>query len=138
MIQIKPKHPQPPQTAQQPATAHKTISLQDYKPEAQKPPQRQTKPFVAWNGSDYRKAYRDIYEFHSKYSPPRLDGSRDNDAYWGEVCDDFEAVGARYDVDSFGFKLLMLAFSDLETQVKAMKAEAEATAAATDQEAAAL
>lgn len=138
MIQIKPKHPQPPQTAQQPATARKTISLQDYKPEVQKPPQRQTKPFVAWDGSDYRKAYRDIYEFHSKHSPPRLDGSEYNYDYWDEVCDDYIAVGARYDVDSFGQRLLFLAFEDLEAQVKAMKAEAEATADAADHEAAAL
>ena len=138
MIQIKPKHPQPPQTAQQPATAHKTISLQDYKPEAQKPPQRQTKPFVAWDGSDYRKAYRDIYAFHSKYSPPRLDGSEYNHAYWDEACDEFVAIYKQYEENSFGQKLLCLAYQDLEAQVKAMKAEAEATAATADQEAAAL
>lgn len=115
MIEIKRK---PQQPVKKPTEGAETA--QDA-PEAQgvtiasEPAKKALQPFTAFDGSNYRAAYRAVCDFHERHNPPRLDDDG-GETYWSETVDDMSAIAVQFNNDPFITGMLIAVYDELERQ----------------------
>lgn len=90
-------------------------------PEAQgvgtvpEPAKKALQPFTAFDGRNYRVAYRAVCDFHERHNPPRLDDDG-GENYWNETVDDMSAIAAQFNNDPFITGMLIAVYDELERQ----------------------
>lgn len=108
------------ESAQKPATAPAGTRAINSTPEGQTRPQRQLQPFTAIDGSDYRRAYREVCNYHERNNPPRLDDDG-GDAYWTQATDDFIDTCRKFNDDPFIMAMMIAVLNELERQFKLLR-----------------
>lgn len=89
----------------------------------QSAPQRTRRAFTAPTNAarNYREMYGELFRFHERHNPPIVD---DDGTYWAAVTDDLIETARKFDDDQFMTALLFCAFSELESEYKAMRQQA--------------
>lgn len=70
---------------------------------------------------DYWNLYKDVWNFHKKYSKVQTD-----DSYWNAVVDESGQIAKKYDNHKFAIKLLFAVIDELERIYKEMMKNADA------------
>lgn len=70
---------------------------------------------------DYWNLYKDVWNFHKKYSKVQTD-----DLYWNAVVDESGQIAKKYDNHKFAIKLLFAVIDELERIYKEMMKNADA------------
>ena len=58
---------------------------------------------------DYWNLYKDVFNFHKKYSKVQTD-----DAYWGAIMEESRQIAKRYNDHEFALALLVAVINELE------------------------
>lgn len=71
---------------------------------------------------DYWNLYKDVWNFHKKYSKVQTD-----DAYWESVVNESDRISKRYNNQKFAVALLLAVIEELERIYKEMLKNANTT-----------